>query len=243
MKPTRLALLALALAAAPLWATPPKKAVPLVVSGDTVVVVKTLPCKVTAPAGADLYFWSLPPGVAGTAEDGVLTVTAAPAGDSTIGVTSVTITITVDKATGAVTKTVAKDKGTVVLTNGLTPPPPPPPVPPAPLTASLQAAYAAETSPTKAADVKLLAALYRGAMAAAAADPAVKTYGDLLTKMHNAKVAMIAGKVMGANLPLVVAAAGADVNATFGTDASAPIDAAKATAEFTKLAAILEGVK
>jgi len=112
-----------------------KAVIPLMIEGDTVIVVKSLPCTVTAPAGADLYFWSLPDAVKGTAEDNVLTVTAAPAGDSTITVVAVTIAIAVDKD-GKVTKVTKKDAGSVILTNGMAPPTPPvppePPVPPVP---------------------------------------------------------------------------------------------------------------
>ena len=77
-------------AAAPgAWADPPKL-VPLRVDGDTVLVVRSLPCTVTAPPGADFYLWECPPGVTAAPKDNVLTVTAAPAGQHRVLVTTIT---------------------------------------------------------------------------------------------------------------------------------------------------------
>ena len=63
------------------------------------------------------------------------------------------------------------------------PPVPPPPTPPAdPLAAALKAAYAADSSPTKAAQALLLAELYKQA-ATLADDPAVSNTADLMGRI------------------------------------------------------------
>lgn len=115
------------------------KKLDLKIEGNTVLVVKSMPATITAPAGADFYIWNFPETVTGKAEENVLVVTDAPKGASTISVLAITINFTVDKD-GKVTKTNSKDYGSVVLvtdsgpTPGPTPPGPTPPGPdPAPL--------------------------------------------------------------------------------------------------------------
>lgn len=113
------------LLAAPCWGRP-VKAVPLEVSGDTVTIIKGLPCKVTARAGADLYLWNVPAGVTATSADNVLTVTAAAKGTYTVSVVAITVDFEKKKLT--------KDSGEVVLNvgEGPAPPGPKPPDPPGP---------------------------------------------------------------------------------------------------------------
>lgn len=64
--------------------------VPLAVTGDTITTVRTLPFKVTAPAGADIYIWRYPAGVKATKDGNVLTVTAAPDGELTVEIDTIT---------------------------------------------------------------------------------------------------------------------------------------------------------
>jgi hypothetical protein len=120
MKRATLALtFCLMLAAAPLPAQ--KKAVPLDVQGDTYLVVKTVPFKVVAPAGAADYSWTMPAGVEGTEEDNVLTVTKAPAGQFVIKVKTTVIDFDAKKF--------KKDAGSVTVTFGGVAPPTPGPTP------------------------------------------------------------------------------------------------------------------
>lgn len=64
---------------------------PLDISGDTYIVVRTFPVKVTAGFDADLYFWSFPVGVTATDKGKVLEVAGAPGGSSTISVKALSI--------------------------------------------------------------------------------------------------------------------------------------------------------
>ncbi len=106
-----------------------KKAVPLDVQGDTVLVVKSFPCKVVAPKGGTLYDWSHSDAVKTEADDNVLTVTAASKGTYKIRVRVTTISFEDKKIT--------KDFGETTLVVGEVPgpgpvPPGPDPVPPPP---------------------------------------------------------------------------------------------------------------
>lgn len=131
----RLSALALLLCLA-LPAVGQKKAIPLDVQGDTVVVVRSFPCKVVAPPGADLYVWRVPAGVKATDDEHTLTITAAPEG--THAVTVQTVTTNFELIDGKVKKTVAKDRGQIDVVVGKLPgptppdPPPPDPKPPEP---------------------------------------------------------------------------------------------------------------
>lgn len=114
----------LALALVPALGLAQKKAVPLVIQGDTVVVVKSLPCKVAAQVQADFYLWSFPESVqASETADGVLEITRAPKG--TFRVKVVTAKFDFDQ------KKVIKDSGYIDVNYGGTPDPTPP-VPPDP---------------------------------------------------------------------------------------------------------------
>lgn len=239
MNRIRLALLSLLLAACPLWAFPngpPKKAsIPLVIAGDTQVVVKTLPCTVTAPAGADFYFWNLPDGVKGTAEEGALTVTAAPSGDSTITVTAITFTITVGKD-GMVTKTKKSDQGTVVLTNGYVPPPPPTPADP--LTAAFQTAYNTDTDADRAKSLAFLQGVYKGLPDAAQKRPDLKTVADYAAWIKTT----VAVGLQPTQVKSLRTAIGAEFAKSWGT-ANVPLANVDATAELIRVSQALAGVK
>jgi hypothetical protein len=104
-------------------------AVPLVVSGDTVVVVRSFPVKVTAGEGADLYFWEIPPGVVAAPDDDddrVLNVKSAPKGVHSVRVTTMTFVFTdAKKAPDKV-----KERGVTELVVGDVPTPGPTPDPP-----------------------------------------------------------------------------------------------------------------
>ena len=116
--------LCLMLCAAALGQTP-KKAVPLNVTGDTVVVVRKFPVTVTAPAGAHVYTWLYPSTLTAKKSGNTLTVTAGPKGSHRISVSAITVDF--DK------KVVLEDTGETTLTVGDVPPGPDPgPNPPGP---------------------------------------------------------------------------------------------------------------
>lgn len=119
----------------PAWAAPPLKSVPLKVEGDTVTIVKSLPCTVTAAPGHDVYVWGWPDGVKASSVDNVLTITEAPKGEVRITVVAFTIDFTYDEATKKITKKVIRDTGVVVVNIGA--PAPPGPKPPDPTPADL----------------------------------------------------------------------------------------------------------
>lgn len=102
-----------------------KKATLLEVQGDTIVIVKSLPCKVVAPVGATLYDWTIPENVKTAADEHVLTITDAPKGSFKIEVRMLTIDF--EK------KSVVKNFGEVTVNyGGTTPGPGPKPPPPDP---------------------------------------------------------------------------------------------------------------
>ncbi len=157
------------------------RAVPLDVVGDTVVVVKSLPCRIKAPAGADFYRWKYPAAL--TVDDfdsEELVITAGAKGSYRILVS--TTTINFDPKTGA--KTTTRDSGETTLNIGDAPvppgpKPPDPPDPPAPsdtFLKDLAALYAADTNVLKETYVYGLGVLYKQAIKQA---DAAKTYGDL----------------------------------------------------------------
>jgi hypothetical protein len=132
----RVLLLALFIGCASIGAQTKPRAVKLEISGDTVIVVRSFPCQVIAPPGADVYFWSYSDALKCRAIDNVLTITAAPNGTYTVSVTSLTVKIDFDKKTYEK----IKDAGeTTVVIGGVkppdppTPPDPPPPAPTGPL--------------------------------------------------------------------------------------------------------------
>lgn len=178
------AALALCLAlAGPAWAQ--KKAVPLNVVGDTVLVVKSLPCKVVAPAGdpdKTVYLWSVPDAIKADADEGVLTVKEAPKG--TYKVRVVVIRLAENK--------LSKDSGEVelIIGDGPTPPDPPvPPVPPDELTKALRDAYRADDGQDRAKHLVSLAALYRQAEGLDLRD--FKTAGDLYAVLTKASRSLL----------------------------------------------------
>lgn len=239
MKKCICAVIAVILGASAMLASPPKKAIPLVIGGDTAIVVKTLPCTVTAPAGADLYFWKLPAGVVASGDENVLTVTAAPSGDSTIGVTSITFNITVDKD-GKVTKTKISDTGSIVLTNGLKPPAPPTPADP--FTASLQTAYNADTDTDRAASLAFLVSSYKLLASQAPSRTDLATSAAFIAW---AKTVVQAPAPVGLGtdkLKTLRTAIAAEYASAWGTT-SAPLTPANAQVEFAKIANGLAGVR
>lgn len=115
-----------------------------------------------------------------------------------------------------------------------------PPVPSDPFTASLQAAYTADTGTDKAASLAFLQGVYKGM--AASLKPGMKTNADA--------AAWIAGTVQSPGVGLTVTqlagvrnAIGADVATALGTNGATPIDTTKLTAELTKISTALQGVK
>jgi hypothetical protein len=115
-------------------------------------------------------------------------------------------------------------------------PPPVPPTPPVPppeptdlLWPALKAAYAADLSPTKATDAKLLASLYRQG-ADVAQQPGLTTTGQLLAVLHDA-----AEKVLGDRLAGVRRAVADEFNRTLPRKPDAPLDAPAREAWRTQL--------
>lgn len=157
----------------------------LTISGETVVVVKSLPFRVTAPAGADDYVWLHPSSVTSTEDGNVLVITAAPQGEVTVKCRMLAIDFKAQKvtrSTAALTFVVGKqpDPGP-----GPGPKPPDPPAPEDPLLATLRDAYRTDPSTSKRADALALAKVWR----AAANDEYLKragTWKDLLSAMSGA---------------------------------------------------------
>lgn len=122
------------------------------------------------------------------------------------------------------------------------PPAPNPPGPTDPFTASLQAAYTADTAADKAATKTNLAALYRQAANTATTDTTLLLWGGLWEKMAAAAQTLgVAGK-----LPAVQSLIAADEKTVFPVLRVAPLDqAGRATAskEFMKISTALEAVK
>ena len=102
-----------------------KKSIPLVIDGDTQVVVKKLPFKITAAPGNDVYVWSFPDTVsAEEVSDGVLLITKAPKGTFRVSVVGMKVDFE--------TKKVLKDRGVIEVVVGVAPGPTPDPDPPPP---------------------------------------------------------------------------------------------------------------
>jgi hypothetical protein len=119
-------------------------------------------------------------------------------------------------------------------------PVPPQPTPTDPFTQALQAAYAKDTDANKSQEVQFLAGVYQGAPALLTPD--VTTAGALFNKLMAAIHAPGVGLPKGA-IPQVAKVIDDDLSATFGTIATAPLDAAKAKAVFSKYAAALGTLK
>lgn len=150
-----------------------KKAVPLKIEGETILVVKSLPFKVVAPEGATLYSWELPAGVDGDRNDNVLTVTKAPAGEFVVRVQMVTVDFEQKK--------VKKETGEVNVTLGV-PKPPDPPDPSTALQKAVKDALAKETVADKELLTLALAEVY-GQASGHVTKGTAKTYGQLFTIM------------------------------------------------------------
>ncbi len=134
----------------------------------------------------------------------------------------------------------ATDIASCVVTIGTPPPgptptPPTPPTPTDPFTLAVQAAYAGETSPTKAADAAAMAAAFSQASGQLAG---VTTYGALDSLLINAMKAITSG-----TLPKVEATVVAELKATWAVKTNDPLDSAAAKAELLKIAAALSTLK
>lgn len=133
----------------------------------------------------------------------------------------------------------------VVVIQPPTPAPTPGPQPPAPtdpLVQAVAAAYAGESSPAKASQVSLLAALYQQGATTTANDATLRTLGDLQGVLARAGAALVAP----AELPKVRTAVGAYLVAQLGTDPGAALDAtlrARAAQAFGAVATVLGGLK
>lgn len=178
---------------------------PLKIDGDVIVVVRSLPCRVVAPEGADFYQWSFPDTIKAAASDSVLSISAAPKGTHKVTVLMVTVEIDFEKKS----KRIRKESAEIEVTVGEQPKPPEPLPPKDPLVESLRAAYAAETSPEKAKHLEALASLYR--QAAKLDLGPVKTSGELYQKLTAASRALLPAdalpavrKVVGAELKAVL---------------------------------------
>jgi hypothetical protein len=151
-----------------------KKAVPLKIIGETVLIVKALPFKVIAPEGAGDYTWVMPGGVEGSEDDNVLTVTKAPAGVFVIRVKMMTIDFELKK--------IRKETGEVTVTLGEVPDPKPPPDPSTALQKAVKDAFTKESVADKKLLVLALAEVYGQASGHVTKETA-KTYGQLFTIM------------------------------------------------------------
>ncbi len=218
--------------------TPAPKAVPLEVLGDTVLVVKSLPCRIKAPAGADFYRWKYPATL--TVDDldsEELVITAGAKGSYRVTIT--TTTLTFDPKTGE--KTTTRSSGETTLNIGDVPAPPGPPDPPIPptpdtFTKDLAALYAAEADPLKENYVYGLGVLYRQAMKQA---DVAKTYGELATWIQTGRAKMCPDAAM---LPFRTRIGKYLVDAGIETKPAGPLDdagRAKAKELFAKVAAAM----
>jgi hypothetical protein len=122
------------------------------------------------------------------------------------------------------------------------PTPPPTPVPPAdPLFPAIQAMYGADTSPTKQADAKKLAAVFRQAGLTTVNDAALATTGALFAVVANAARAVVP---LPALQPLRETVA-KELQVKLGTDPAKPLDAATRKLcgdQFARVAGLLDGV-
>lgn len=129
--------------------------------------------------------------------------------------------------------------GTPPVPPGPIPPPKPvPPDPPDPLATSVQAAFTTDTSATKLADARALAAVYR-AVAEVLGD--VKTAGELFTVLKGATEARISGRLKSIR-PLF----GGELGKVLPAEATAVLTAeqkAAAAKQLNRFAAVLEALK
>lgn len=126
----------------------------------------------------------------------------------------------------------ATDLASCVVTVGV-PPPTPPPGPVDTFTAAVQQAYAAETSPTKAADAAKLTNLFLAAVGHVDL-PNVMTTADLLSDLKSTLTAFVPGA-----LPQVKVVLVSELTRAFGATGSQPLDKAAAKVELKRIAAAL----
>lgn len=117
-------------------------------------------------------------------------------------------------------------------------PVPPPPTPDDPLLAVIRPLYNSDPSPTKAADVKALAGVYR---AAPTADPTLATFRDLYANLAAAGSAAVPLS----RLAPIRSAIATETAKVLGTDVTAPLTAAgraSARKQFDRVAGCLEAL-
>ena len=140
-------------------------------------------------------------------------------------------------------KAVFSDPSDCVVTVG-PPTPPPPPPPPDAFTQAVQAAYAQETSPSKAQQAAYLASVYRGASSLLTPGTTAGTlYQQLSSAIHNPTLGIPAG-----SLPAVSKVIGNDLDATIAgkpgpVSVNTPVPIDQARAAFAKYAAALSTLK
>lgn len=216
------------------------RSAPLKVEGDTILIVKTLPCNVIAPEGADLYQWSYPDSLKVTIQDNVLTISNAPKGTHRVSVLMITLVVDFDKKS----KKVTKESSSVEVNIGDIPKPAPDPLPPKdPLVKALKLAYDSETSGDKEKHMKALAAVYEeaGKMTNDEWKP-IKTVAQLYSVLITVSRKMLPIEA----LPLVRKVIGDELRKIFpSTDADITTETRdKAKSLFTNLgSAMLEAMK
>jgi hypothetical protein len=207
---------------------PAPRAVPLEVTGDTAIVVKSFSTPVLVKAAAKdktVYVWKYPDSFKADPASGafsltnVLAVSSAPKGSHKVSVSS----LTTAKDGGW-----SIDSGEVTVhvgdlpSPGPNPGPDPGPNPDSPLTKLLRQALAAETDAAKVAQAKALAAVYEIG-AAQVKDGKAKTVGALDKAMEAGAIAGGVSK----KLPFVQGAISLhfkDKGLPFGKQSSLPID-------------------
>jgi hypothetical protein len=155
-------------------------------------LVTSFPFKLKAPEGGAAYWWTLPLGVKGTEANEVLTITAAPKGDVTIGIKILVVDFEKKK--------VFNETGTLTFAVGSVTPIPPDPIPvppgpaPTPLTATFQVAYNADLDPDKAVKLAKYIDILDNAVTVAKASGKVKTAGDFTLGVHAAVESVVGPK-------------------------------------------------
>lgn len=178
------------------FAQSPEKPIPLVIEGETIVVVKNFPFKIIASPGADFYSWSIPDSLKSSSLDNITTITNGSKGSYKISVTSITIDIDFESKKKKIIKT---NQEIEVNIGEVKPPEPPlPPVPIDPMVKSFRDAFLVSpgTDSSKREDVKKLSALYSQAVNLLD-QPTIKTAGDLskaLANMHSVMISIDAIK-------------------------------------------------
>jgi hypothetical protein len=120
--------------------------------------------------------------------------------------------------------------------------PPDPPGPVSPLTKAFLAAYALDTDADRAASLKYLQLVYAGMAQQAKSQTGLKTNADALAWIHGIVAAPNVG-LTATQLVNLRKAIAAEMQATFGTTGTTPIDLAKLAAELDAISKALAGVR